>query len=342
MQPIVNIDGDKIRRVREAQGLTQLYLATVVSVTTDTISRWENKRSPTIRRDNALKLAEALGVELEELLTSAVEVRDAASAVGDEATLAAAPAMGENGLALPGVLAAPRSVSAGQDAVTPPPAEMTSRPGLLRRCWPFGVLAAAIVCLLPFLGRLSPGLRLEAERIAPGHVAPDSVFPVLVRIRGRGEQRLPVMIREALEGRCDSFGLEDSAKRYGKTPRWIGRVENGAASFVYLVHPAAELAPGDGIGFSGEIITREGKGSGRRVSGPDRIAVMPFHWADADRDYRITDDEVLAVYDTYVGSGQQQLPLHELEQLWLAGAYSWDGRNFSPGAAPEKTEGERQ
>lgn len=66
--PSVSIDGEAIRRVREDKRLTQLYVSKVVGVTTDTVSRWENNRYPTIRRDNALKLAEALEVELEEIL----------------------------------------------------------------------------------------------------------------------------------------------------------------------------------------------------------------------------------------------------------------------------------
>ena len=64
----VDINGNKIRLIREQKGLTQLYLATVVGVTTDTISRWENRRYPSIKLDNARKLAEALEVSLDELL----------------------------------------------------------------------------------------------------------------------------------------------------------------------------------------------------------------------------------------------------------------------------------
>ncbi len=65
--PVVAIDGGKIRSIREAKKLTQLYVANVVGVTTDTISRWENNRYPTIKRDNAEKLAAALEVGLPEI-----------------------------------------------------------------------------------------------------------------------------------------------------------------------------------------------------------------------------------------------------------------------------------
>ncbi|MEJ2269824.1 MAG: helix-turn-helix transcriptional regulator [Desulfobulbaceae bacterium] len=65
---MVKIDGSKVRSLRESKGLTQLYIATVVEVTTDTISRWENKRYPSIKEENARKLAKALEVSLEEIL----------------------------------------------------------------------------------------------------------------------------------------------------------------------------------------------------------------------------------------------------------------------------------
>ena len=67
-QVMIKIDGARIRAIREAKGLTQLYVATAVEVTTDTVSRWENRRYPTIKKENGLKLAQALEVELEDIL----------------------------------------------------------------------------------------------------------------------------------------------------------------------------------------------------------------------------------------------------------------------------------
>ena len=68
LPPTVNIDGNAIRTIRETNKLTQLYVAKVVGVTTDTISRWENNRYPSIKRENALRLAEALETEVETIL----------------------------------------------------------------------------------------------------------------------------------------------------------------------------------------------------------------------------------------------------------------------------------
>lgn len=67
----VNVDGLAIKRIREQHAVTQFYVSKVVGVTTDTISRWENNRYPTIKRLNAQKLAEALDVDLEQILRPA-------------------------------------------------------------------------------------------------------------------------------------------------------------------------------------------------------------------------------------------------------------------------------
>jgi transcriptional regulator with XRE-family HTH domain len=66
--PTVCLDGSALRRIREEKKLTQLYVAKVVGVTTDTVSRWENNRYPSVRKDNALRLAEALEVPVEHIL----------------------------------------------------------------------------------------------------------------------------------------------------------------------------------------------------------------------------------------------------------------------------------
>ncbi len=65
---MIRISGPKIRSLRENQELTQLYLATAVEVTTETISRWERTDAPNIKKENGLKLAAALEVELDEIL----------------------------------------------------------------------------------------------------------------------------------------------------------------------------------------------------------------------------------------------------------------------------------
>ena len=63
----VAIDGDRVRQIREEKELTQLYIAEVVGVSVDTVSRWENKRTQAIRTDNVRALAAALEVPAEDI-----------------------------------------------------------------------------------------------------------------------------------------------------------------------------------------------------------------------------------------------------------------------------------
>ena len=49
--PGVAVDGTKLRTIREGKKLTQLYVASVVGVTTDTISRCIPPSSGTMRKN---------------------------------------------------------------------------------------------------------------------------------------------------------------------------------------------------------------------------------------------------------------------------------------------------
>lgn len=59
--------GARVKRLREEKRLTQRALADVVGVPSQQISRWENdEQMPSVMK--AIKLAQALGVTVEQLL----------------------------------------------------------------------------------------------------------------------------------------------------------------------------------------------------------------------------------------------------------------------------------
>ncbi|WP_339138044.1 MAG: helix-turn-helix transcriptional regulator [Candidatus Electrothrix sp. GW3-4] len=66
-QTTIAINGPKIKELRNANSLTQLYISEVLGVTVDTVSRWENNRSPNIMLENAQKLAAIFEVTIEEI-----------------------------------------------------------------------------------------------------------------------------------------------------------------------------------------------------------------------------------------------------------------------------------
>lgn len=305
----VDINGEKIRTIREQKGLTQLYLATVVGVTTDTISRWENRRYPSIKLDNAKKLAEALEIPLEEL----VELEVAPGSVSDQEA----------------------------DMAGRPKRFFPSFPAARHRFW----LLLAVILALGSLAAVAllwfnrSGLR--ATRVMPSHTAPNLPFPVLIRVNGPVDFHGTLLVRDALHGEGEATGApeEGQPKQFGKNPRWIGRLDNGSALFLYLVTPGKKAKTDEKIIFSGDLITREGQMIGDSITGPSQVVLAAYHWADTDQDYVISDDEILSAYETYSLPGDATISLSALEELWLAGKYALNRRSqsFEPApAAPGK------
>lgn len=296
----VRIDGSKIKFLREQQDLTQLYLATAVGVTTDTISRWENKRYPTIKRENGEKLAEALDVTLEELLEN-VEVEE--------------------------------ELEKGQTEQEPLVHADTS---VVRRFFPVKkagivLLVAGLLLVIGLLLLPPKTILITCARIMPEHAAPNTPFPVIIRIEADTDQEVPILIREELigEGQASGRGAAGEIKVFGKNPRWIGTLNNGHAQFTYLVIPDKNSKGKASLSFSGEIRTRKGRKTSSAVDGPTTIDIVPYHWADADRDYRISDTEILMAYETYSSPGETGIDFSFTEELWLAGKYTWSETNTS-------------
>ncbi|WPD21375.1 MAG: helix-turn-helix domain-containing protein [Candidatus Electrothrix scaldis] len=73
-QSTIAINGPKIKELRNANSLTQLYISESLGVAVDTISRWENNRSPNIMVENAQKLAALLEVPIEEISCPGPEI----------------------------------------------------------------------------------------------------------------------------------------------------------------------------------------------------------------------------------------------------------------------------
>jgi len=291
---IVKIDGSKIKSLREEQDLTQLYLATAVGVTTDTISRWENKRYPTIKKENGEKLAEALEVSLEELLEKVDSTEEQAV---DQ-----------------------------QERDPEPRTEASQGPRFPLKKMAFSLLAlcllaGVVVMLLP-----KKNIQISCKRIMPGHAAPNVPFPVIIRIQADTDQELPILIREELTGDGIASGRATAgeAKDFAKKPRWIGTLSQGQAQFTYMVTPGKNSQKDATISFSGEIRSRKGKEIGTVIEGPATIRIAPYHWADGDKDYIISDNEILIAYETFSSPRESGIDFSTLEELWLAGQYTWN------------------
>lgn len=292
---MVKIDGSRVRRLRESKGLTQLYIATVVGVTTDTISRWENRRYPAIKEENALKLAEALEVSLEEFL----DTEDEAVAQTEEPDT---------------------------------PVSGASRTRAKRTIlW---LLLLIIILLLPFVWyRMQPAApdTITATRLLPSHIPPGQPFPVIIHVTTKQQSPLSLILREMLPAGSEPLVSAPPFTSFDKkteTLKWISRTTGQVTTFVYMGQRRAQPAGSGGytsLRFSGSVNLGDKKSPAVSITGSQILPIADYHWADTNRDNRIDDEEILAAYDKFSALDAINYDWQQLDDIWAASGYYWDG-----------------
>jgi DNA-binding XRE family transcriptional regulator len=295
---MVKIDGAKIKLLREQQGLTQLYLATAVEVTTDTISRWENRRYPSIKKDNGLKLAEALNVQLEEILEASEEEQTENSPF---------PAQPTN----------PQLPDTDVDHVSTGPTKNHSLIMLFSGI----VLVICIIFAWYFFYTPSFG-SFSAARIIPPHSISGQPFPIIIEISGAPDKAIALIIKETIPENGTVHATSPIVNAGGlknNQIKWLKKIEN-AAVYAYVVSVSGNNE--EAVKFSGTAAIRGD--SEISIEGGDTIVISEHHWADTDADNVISDDEILAVYDQYSEITDIDLDIDLIEELWLGSEYLWD------------------
>lgn len=293
--PMVKIDGAQIRQLRESKGLTQLFLATSVEVTTDTISRWENKRYPTIKRENAIKLAEALEVELDEILDHF-----------DKETAEEGP-----------------EVFTDEQQETQPVAP--SRKTLAKK--PLIVIAVIVILLVGFLVwkfiPSSPEISVSARRFLPAHSAAGQPFPVAIAVRTGSIDPQTLILKESLPPGAVLLSLAppNSAVDHHNSLKWLSKVKEEKI-FAYVVK--IEKSSAVPVTFSGTVAVHKAPGEQILVSGHDTIVIDEYHWADNNANGIISDEEILTVYDEFSEISGLDLDIDQVEEIWLGSGYRWD------------------
>lgn len=290
---MVKIDGSKVRRLREQKGLTQLYVATAVQVTTDTISRWENKRYPSVKKENCLKLAEALGVSLDELLEHQDD--EEPEAVADEP-----------------------SQEPGEPALPRP-----SRKMLFIAVGLFLVLIAAAFGGWYYFLRPAEAI-VTARRILPRHCMPGQPFPVIIEIAATPDQPVTLILREILPAKAvlqkTSPSLSAAAGK-DRELKWLEKID-GPTRFFYTATITGE--PGEVFRFSGDIAVSQDSEKAHSVTGNDTIRTGAHHWADANTDGILSDKEMLTVHDEYSGADKLGIDITKIEKIWQGSGYRWN------------------
>lgn len=287
--PSVAIDGARIRNIRETKRLTQLYVANVVGVTTDTISRWENNRYPSIKRDNAQKLANALEVSLEEIQR--------------------------------------QEASAGAGALSAPaPSPFPDKRVLLFS----GAGALLLLVVVLFFAR-NEATDPIAVRWAPRYAAPGEVIPVQVKVARQQNEPLGFILKEKLPAGMrlvSSLPPSPAAESSGSEVKWLVPSGTTPVTISYSVRTPATRYQGKDARLKGEIVLR-GAAANRTeaVGGSSDIRLGAYHWADANGDGRIDDDEIMPAYyicDEMKGLG---LDWKTIEAIWTGKGYRWDAKS---------------
>ncbi|NOR26539.1 MAG: helix-turn-helix domain-containing protein [Desulforhopalus sp.] len=291
---MVKIDGAKIKLLRERQGLTQLYLATAVEVTTDTISRWENRRYPSIKRDNGMKLAEALNVQLEDLLEEEPVEEHSPETLPSDQTLTVKH----------------------QD--TPK--------SILAKNWPLVILSGTLFCVVMafiwYFFHSSTSGSFTAQRIVPAHCIDDQPFPVIIKVTGTPDTATALIIRETFPDNGTIHATSPIVTAGGlknNQIKWLKKIE-GKALFAYVISVSGKEA--ENVNFNGTAAISHD--SETPINGDNTISIGQHHWADTDKDNVISDDEILTVYDQYSEITDIDLNIDLIEEIWLGSEYLWD------------------
>jgi transcriptional regulator with XRE-family HTH domain len=281
----VCLDGNEVKRQRELHGLTQLYVSKVVGVTTDTISRWENNRYPTIRRENALNLAEALEVTLEQIL------RKPPDDVLPE---------------------------------TPPSVKKSYRLifAAVFLCFLIGLAAWIFYVRQAPIAVNVEARRILPDFAAPLTAIP--VQLKLVRHEDKGGFILREDLPPGWK-LTEAFPPPSSLDNEQGIVRWIVKAGDTTNKVVYLVQVQPSSTAVETVAFSGEIISGSGNRQvSAPVEGESQIRVAPVHWADSDGDGRIDDVEMLDTSYTVDEMSGINIDWDALERLWDAEGYRWD------------------
>lgn len=295
---MVKVDGAKIKRLREEQGLTQLYLATAVQVTTDTISRWENRRYPSIKKENGLKLAEALNVRLDDLLEE------------EEAT--------DNGEKTPEDFSAPLPVK-------PEGGEKNTFKKLRPLLLPALILLGVAMAFIWYSMHSPATVTFSAERILPGHCVAGQPFPVVIKVIGAPEKSSALIIRENRPPNAAILKISPEASAGGpkdETIKWLRNI-NGAETFAYVISVTGK--EDEVVNFIGTVaVSSDSDESPPPIAGDTTIAIGQHHWADTDKDNIISDSEILSVYDRYREIKEIDIDIDLIEEIWLGSGYKWN------------------
>lgn len=286
LAPTVFLNGSAAKQIREDKKLTQLYVSKVVGVTTDTISRWENNRYPTIKRENALLLAEALEVEVNEIL-----IDDPESVNGGDQKGKRLP------LSTPWIIGLILLLAVALIFLFYPSRQTTP------------VLNLSVSRKLPNYAAPGSQVPVRVNFTAP---VPSGGF-ILREYFPKGWKLI------------QASPPASSLDNVNGVVRWIIKAGDNRERIVYMLQIDSAATAKNYSLFRGEVIVSGGEGQETiPVHGDNSVAMGPVLWADSNGDSVIDDAEMLQASYTVDEMKGVHIDWGKLERLWDAGKYHWD------------------
>jgi transcriptional regulator with XRE-family HTH domain len=295
----VCLNGLAVRTIREEKRLTQLYVSKVVGVTTDTISRWENNRYPSVKRENAVRLAEALETPVEEILQGGDGRCDPEPAPRKKGVI-----VGMFLVALFGLL-----LAVGYFSFYRRPAPLAGKTA--RRLLPDFAAPGSVI---PIRVRVKTGSTMRGfilrEHFPRGWKLIESNPPPSSLDNEKGTVRW--ILKPGASQPLIYYLLRVSPKApIGKLGRFKGEV----------------------------VANPDGRNAPSLVGGETRVRIAAYQWADLNGDNVIDDGEILQAYDIVDEMKAVHLNWKLLKSIWDAGGYRWDKKQerFVPARPPVAT-----
>jgi transcriptional regulator with XRE-family HTH domain len=282
--PGVTVNGARVRAIREEKKLTQLYVANVVGVTTDTISRWENNRYPTIRRDNAEKLAGALEVDLPEIMKS-------------------------------------EEITAPVEVPAPPPEKSKRNVALLLLA--ILLVAAAGLLIFSRLSPHLSAVRKLPHFGAPGEIIPVQIKVSRTSGNSGGfiiKERFPPGWRLVASIPPPAAWQATAEEVKWLVPGGSSPV---TVSYTVQASPSTLLNT-EAAFTGSMVARAEGFSRTESIGGDRIVRVAGVHWADTNADGRIDDDEIMPAYYLTEEMKGLGLDWKTIEAVWSARGYVWD------------------
>jgi transcriptional regulator with XRE-family HTH domain len=294
-QDTVAVNGTRIKQLRKAKKLTQLYISTVLEVAVDTVSRWENNRSPNMKLENAEKLADILEVSIEEISKSppAVEPEETAEESGESP-----------------------SIQGGN---------------WIKWLLTIFVFFAVVLHLYDRATRQPSKGKMQAVRYLPSHASPAQPFPVVIKVNSSFVKSTSFIMKEFLPPACTVSKGEPVFVVQNDVPvtiKWLSSTdEEEELYYAYLTQPDNSVKSGQELTFSGRLMVEGKTRQLRDIQGRNTVTIMNYHWADSNRDYIIDDNEILDIYSSFDILRDVGVDIEEIREIWANKGYRWDKGN---------------